>query len=55
MKEEFNLFGEKNIHRKSGLGGIARDDRHEYFATAAKVIVTDWKEVNGWDFWMYQI
>ncbi len=21
--------------------------------TAAKVIVTDWKEVNGWDFWRY--
>jgi len=21
--------------------------------TAAKVIVTDWKEVNGWDFWKY--
>lgn len=22
--------------------------------TAAKVIVTDWKEVNGWDFWRYE-
>ena len=21
--------------------------------TAAKVVVTDWKEVNGWDFWRY--
>jgi hypothetical protein len=35
--------------------GIIRFDGKEYPTptTAAKVIVTEWKEVNGWDFWRY--
>ncbi len=35
--------------------GVIRLDGKEYQTptTAAKVIVTDWKEVNGWDFWRY--
>ncbi len=37
------------------LKGIIRYEAKEYQAptTAAKIIVTDWKEVNGWDFWRY--
>jgi restriction system protein len=30
-----------------------RDQEYPTPTTAAKVIVTDWKEVNGWDFWRY--
>jgi restriction system protein len=26
---------------------------HATPSTAAKVVVTDWKEINGWDFWRY--
>lgn len=35
-------------------GSVSLEDK-EYPTptTAAKVIVTDWKEVNGWDFWRY--
>jgi hypothetical protein len=35
--------------------GMIRFDGKEYATptTAAKVIVIDWKEVNGWDFWRY--
>lgn len=35
--------------------GVVRYNKKEYQTptTAAKVIVTDWKEVNGWDFWRY--
>lgn len=37
------------------LKGTVRYEGREYPTptTAAKVIVTDWKEVNGWDFWRY--
>mgnify|MGYP006417894863 CR=1 FL=1 len=37
------------------LNGAVRYDGQEYPTptTAAKIIVTDWKEVNGWDFWKY--
>jgi hypothetical protein len=37
------------------IEGIIRFDDKEYQTptTAAKIIVTDWKEVNGWDFWRY--
>ncbi len=37
------------------IKGVVRYDNKEYQTptTAAKVIVTDWKEVNGWDFWRY--
>jgi hypothetical protein len=37
------------------LDGCIRYDNKDYETptTAAKVIVTDWKEVNGWDFWRY--
>ena len=37
------------------LKGTVRYDGQEYPTptTAAKIIVTDWKEVNGWDFWKY--
>ena len=37
------------------IRGIIRFENKEYQTptTAAKVIVTDWKEVNGWDFWRY--
>ena len=37
------------------LRGTVRYAGQEYPTptTAAKVIVTDWKEVNGWDFWRY--
>jgi hypothetical protein len=37
------------------IKGLVRYDNKEYQTptTAAKVIVTDWKEVNGWDFWRY--
>ena len=37
------------------IKGIVRYEGQEYPTptTAAKVIVTDWKEVNGWDFWRY--
>jgi len=37
------------------ITGIVRYKGQEYPtpSTAAKVIVTDWKEVNGWDFWRY--
>jgi len=37
------------------IEGVIRIDNKEYHTptTAAKVIVTDWKEVNGWDFWRY--
>ena len=37
------------------IKGSVRYDGQEYPTptTAAKVIVTDWKEVNGWDFWRY--
>ena len=37
------------------LGGSVRYDGQEYPTptTAAKMIVTDWKQVNGWDFWRY--
>jgi restriction system protein len=31
-----------------------RDQEYPTPTTAAKVIVTDWKEVNGWDFWRYR-
>jgi restriction system protein len=30
-----------------------RDQEYPTPTTAAKVIVTNWKEVNGWDFWRY--
>jgi len=38
------------------LGGRIIFDNQEFDTptTAAKKIVTDWKEVNGWDFWKYQ-
>jgi len=38
-----------------GLEGAVRFGDREYPTptTAAKVVVTDWKEVNGWDFWRY--
>ena len=37
------------------IKGTVRYEGQEYPTptTAAKVIVTDWKEVNGWDFWRY--
>ncbi len=37
------------------IKGVVRYNNKEYQTptTAAKVIVTDWKEVNGWDFWRY--
>lgn len=37
------------------LKGTVKFDGREFPTptTAAKVIVTDWKEVNGWDFWRY--
>jgi len=37
------------------LKGAVRYEGREYPTptTAAKVIVTDWKQVNGWDFWRY--
>jgi hypothetical protein len=37
------------------LDGCIRYDNKDYETptTAAKVVVTDWKEVNGWDFWRY--
>lgn len=37
------------------LRGTVRYNGQDYPTptTAAKVIVTDWKEVNGWDFWRY--
>jgi hypothetical protein len=37
------------------LDGSIRYDNKDYETptSAAKVIVTDWKEVNGWDFWRY--
>jgi hypothetical protein len=37
------------------IKGRVRFEKQEYTTptTAAKVIVTDWKEVNGWDFWRY--
>jgi len=37
------------------IKGVVRYENKEYQTptTAAKVIVTDWKEVNGWDFWRY--
>lgn len=37
------------------LGGTVCYEGQEYLTptTAAKVIVTDWKQVNGWDFWRY--
>ncbi len=38
-----------------GLNGRVRHEGVIYRTptTAAKIIVTDWKEVNGWDFWRY--
>ena len=30
-----------------------QDKEYQTPTTAAKTIVTDWKEVNGWDFWRY--
>jgi restriction system protein len=38
------------------IEGRVRFEDQEYRrpTTAAKVIVTDWKEVNGWDFWRYR-
>lgn len=38
-----------DINGKIRLNGIM----YERPTTAAKVIVTDWKQVNGWDFWRY--
>lgn len=37
------------------IKGTVRFEGQDYPTptTAAKVIVTDWKEVNGWDFWRY--
>jgi restriction system protein len=37
------------------LEGNVKFENKEYRwpTTAAKIIVTDWKEVNGWDFWRY--
>ena len=37
------------------IKGKIRFEKKEYQTptSAAKVIVTDWKEVNGWDFWRY--
>jgi hypothetical protein len=37
------------------IDGAVRYEKREYQTptTAAKKIVTDWKEVNGWDFWRY--
>ena len=37
------------------MNGTIKFEGKEYSTptTAAKVIVTDWKEVNGWDFWRY--
>ena len=37
------------------IKGLIRYDNKEYKTptTAAKVLVKDWKEVNGWDFWRY--
>lgn len=37
------------------IKGLVRFNNKEYKTptTAAKVIITDWKEVNGWDFWCY--
>jgi restriction system protein len=37
------------------IKGTVRLNGREYQtpSTVAKVIVTDWKEVNGWDFWRY--
>lgn len=52
----------KAIHRGEtyhaqllNMKGVVRYDNREYQTptTAAKIIVTDWKEVNGWDFWRY--
>ena len=31
-----------------------RDQEYPTPTTAAKLIVTEWKEVNGWDFWRYR-
>jgi hypothetical protein len=37
------------------IKGSVRFEKKEYQTptSAAKIIVTDWKEVNGWDFWRY--
>lgn len=38
------------------LDGLIRFNGTDYLTptSAAKVIVTDWKSVNGWDFWKYE-
>lgn len=38
-----------DINGKIRLNGVEYDKP----TTAAKTIVTDWKQVNGWDFWRY--
>lgn len=47
--------GETYLGELLNINGLVRFGEREYQTptTAAKVIVTDWKEVNGWDFWRY--
>jgi hypothetical protein len=47
--------GETYYAELVNIKGRVRFEKKEYTTptTAAKVIVTDWKEVNGWDFWRY--
>lgn len=48
--------GEKYQAELLSLEGLIRFNGIVYQTptTAAKVIVTDWKSVNGWDFWQYE-
>jgi restriction system protein len=50
-KHHGEVFSGQLIDRKGSVR--YRGTKYPTPSTAAKVIVTDWKEVNGWDFWKY--